>query len=131
MRRVVLLVVAALAMVLAGCATAQRAMERYMGQPIQAAMINNGPPTNAFDMPDGQRAFQWVRDTQYQMPTQVQQQTNLDAWPGLGSATWTTNTQITGGEAIQGRCLYTIIARWDDTQNAWLSTSYNIRPGCG
>ncbi|MGO4713497.1 hypothetical protein [Bradyrhizobium sp. 2TAF24] len=73
---------AALALVstllLAGCAS--DIMKGYVGQPIEAAIADYGPPINSFDLGDGRRAFQWrqvhndvvpgrsrvdIRDTRY------------------------------------------------------------------
>ncbi|PZO54906.1 MAG: hypothetical protein DCF16_04190 [Alphaproteobacteria bacterium] len=97
-------------------------MQRYVGETLQEAMIDYGPPTNAFDMPDGSRAFQWVMNSTFVTPTTI---TNSGTVRPTGySATWTQNTQITGGQPITSTCAYTMIARWDDARNAWVFTEY-------
>jgi len=62
----------------AGCAS--DIMKGYVGQPIEAAIADYGPPISSFDLGDGRRAFQWrqvhndvvpgrsrvdIRDTRY------------------------------------------------------------------
>ena len=41
----------------AGCAS--DIMKSYMGQPIEMAIADYGPPTETFSLPDGRKAFQW------------------------------------------------------------------------
>jgi len=103
-------------------ACASQIMQGYVGKPIQAAMVDYGPPLNAFDMGDGRRAFQWVMNQTYVMPTSV---TNYGTATGYGNvATWTQNTVITGGQPINSRCAYTLYGRWSDSANAWMIEGY-------
>lgn len=107
--------VAALAVLSAGCAST--IMKGYIGQPLQAAMVDYGPPANAFDMGDGRRAFQWSKRSTSTMPTYV---TNSGAATPVGNAVWwTQNTQIMGGGTVTSECLYTLYTRWDDTAKSW------------
>ena len=53
MRAILVLLVLALA----GCASDHA--ESFLGQDVRQVMIEDGPPINAFDMPDGRRAFQF------------------------------------------------------------------------
>ena len=100
---------------LTGCAS--DIMKGYVGQPLQAAMVDYGPPSNAFDMGDGRRAFQWAMASSYTTPTYVQNQGS--ATP-LGNAVWwTQNTQIIGGQTVETSCNYTLYGRWDDSANVW------------
>jgi hypothetical protein len=111
-----------LAFALGVSACASQIMSRYVGQTLQEAMIDYGPPANAFDMPDGSRAFQWVMTSTYVMPTTV---TNSGSVTPIGNtAIWSQQTQITGGQPISSACAYTMIARWDEMQNAWVFTEY-------
>jgi len=108
------------ALALGGCASS--IMQGYVGKSLQEAMIDYGPPANAFDMPDGSRAFQWVMSSTYVMPTTV---TNSGTVTPVGNqALWSQRTQISGGQAITSACAYTMIARWDEAQNAWIFTEY-------
>ena len=107
-----------LAVALSVGACASSIMKSYMGEPLQEAMLDYGPPANAFDMPDGSRAFQWVITSAFTTPTTVTSTTMP-----IGNV-WYTNTQITGGQAISGRCVYTLLARWEDLQNAWVFYDY-------
>jgi hypothetical protein len=118
MRHILVSGLLALALMASGCASS--IMRGYVGKPLQEAMLDYGPPSNAFDMPDGSRAFQWVMNSTYVTPTTVTSTTTP-----IGN-TWYTNTQIVGGQAISGQCVYTMLARWDAGQNAWLF--YDFRP---
>lgn len=112
--------VALVTIALSGCAST--IMKNYVGRPLQMAMLDYGPPVNAFDMPDGTRAFQWVRDRTFVMPATV---TNSgQAVPIGNSVWWTQRTQITGGQPIASSCAYTMFARWDEAQNAWVFTGF-------
>ena len=108
------MVIAALA--LAGCAS--DVMRGYMGKPMQEAMIDYGPPSNAFDMPDGRRAFQWVMSETVIAPTTVNANGSVRM---AGNAAWyNSNATISGGQPITSTCAYTMIAHWDAARNAWI-----------
>lgn len=108
------------ALLLGGCASS--VMKGYIGQPLQTVMIDHGPPANAFDMPDGTRAFQWVKSKTYVMPTTVNQTGNAYAYGP--TVNWQQRTQIVGGQPITSECAYTMFARWDESQQAWVFTSF-------
>lgn len=109
------LIMAMLALALNGCA--EQIMKGYVGRPLQAAMVDYGPPSNAFDMGDGRRAFQWEMTNSYTAPTFVQNRGNVT--PIGNSVWWTQNTQIIGGGTSTSKCLYTLYARWDQAANVW------------
>lgn len=121
MRRLILVV-----SLLAMSACASQTMRRYMGQPVQAAIARNGPPTNAFDMPDGRRAFQWSRSGQFTTPVQASNSGNIYA--AGNAAWWTQNTTITGGQPINVSCHYTVYARWNASANAWIMETFEPIP---
>ena len=99
-------------------ACASSIMEGFVGQPVQSAMVKYGPPQNAFDMGDGRRAFQWEMTSSYTTPINVQNSGNVTA---VGNtAWWTQNTQITGGQTVSGKCLYTMYGRWSDDSKSWI-----------
>src|SRR5688572_24647351 len=82
----------ALCVILAGCASS--IMNGYMGKSLQEAMLDYGPPSNAFDMPDGSRAFQWVMNSSGSTATMAST-TGTVADRGSPGA-WSSNTQIGG-----------------------------------
>lgn len=110
------------ALVLTGCASS--IMQGYVGKSLQEAMIDYGPPANAFDMPDGSRAFQWVMRSTYVMPTTVTNSGTVTVPYGSDAARWSQRSQITGGQAMDSACAYTMLARWNEQQNAWIFTEY-------
>ncbi len=109
----------AMALLLGGCATPGEQFKRYAGQDVREVMLDYGKPDNAFDMPDGQRAFQWVINRSYTTPTQVvttrtpRSRENPDDWVS-------SNTTIFGGELVESTCLYTLLASWDEGRQRWL-----------
>lgn len=113
-------IVIALALIVSGCASS--IMQGYVGQTLQEAMLDYGPPANAFDMPDGSRAFQWSMSSTFVTPTTVRQTGSVT--PGFGSVDWSSRTTIQGGQPITGTCLYTMLARWDEGRIAWVFFDY-------
>lgn len=97
-------------------------MEGYVGQPLQEAMVDYGPPVTAFDMGDGRRAFQWVMTSTRQRPTYIQN--SGAAVPVGNSVWWTQNTQISGGGVSTRECAYTLYGLWDDSANVWRVTGF-------
>ncbi|WP_299327595.1 hypothetical protein [Parasphingopyxis sp.] len=101
-------------------------MDGFVGDPIQQVMVRYGPPANAFDMPDGTRAFQWVMDRSYVTPTY---QSNTGSATAIGNSVyWSQNTQISGGQPINHRCAYTMYGRWDDNLETWVMTGFERPP---
>lgn len=118
-----LLIAAAGALALAGCATSE--MQSYVGQPLQIAIARRGPPAFVFDMPDGRRAFQWEITSSGVTPRMTTGQANIYAPPGaFGSVNY--NQMTTGGNAYSQTCRYTMYAIWQD--NAWVFTGYEQPP---
>ena len=110
-----------LAIALSGCATG--IMDGYIGQPLQAGIARYGPPDIVFDMPDGRRAFQWRTEASYTTPTQTYGNANIYAPPGA-FANVSYNQTTFGGQTATQVCRYTMYARWQAEQNAWIFESY-------
>ena len=116
-----------LSTILTGCAS--QIMSGYLGEPVQMAMLDYGPPLNAFDLPDGTRAFQWVLTHTYVTPTTISQSGNVRAT--AGNANWISKTKISGGQPISTTCAYTMLARWDEDRTAWIFYDFRKpRFGC-
>lgn len=112
------------AVLLSGCASS--VMGGFVGQPVQQAMVKYGTPSNAFDMGDGRRAFQWVMQSTYVTPTVA---TNTGNAFGYGnSVSWTQNTTITGGQPITSKCAYTLYGRWSETAKSWIVEGFEKPP---
>ena len=106
---------------LAGCASS--ILQSYVSRDVRDVMLDYGPPANAFDMGDGRRAFQWVKGSAYTTPTYAT--TNAVA-SGAGRNAWvTSNTQISGGQTITSRCVYTLFAEWNESRQGWKVVSFN------
>lgn len=116
------IVVVATGLLLSGCATG--IMEGFVGQPLQVGMARYGPPANVFDMPDGRRAFQWQIDSETYMPRQTYGTVNVYAPPGSYTANANYSQTTYGGQTIRQSCLYTMYARWQPSQNAWIFESF-------
>ncbi len=111
----------------AGCAS--QIMSGYIGQSLQEVMLDFGTPVNAFDMPDGSRAFQSVLTSSYVLPTTIAQSGNAQA--SGNNLNWMSNTRITGGQPVTNTCAYTMLARWVDASNAWIFYDFRKpRFGC-
>lgn len=117
--------IALAALALTGCAT--NIMEGYVGQPLQAGIARYGPPEVVFDMPDGRRAFQWRMESSYTTPVQTYGSANIYAPPGAFATVNYQQTQYGGDTSVQV-CRYTMYARWQETQNAWIFESFEKPP---
>jgi len=106
-----------------GCvSSASQIMQSYVGQDVRIVMVDYGPPNNAFDMPGGQRAFQWVMGRSYTTPAHAQTTGTVNV---QGPTAWVnTNTTITGGQTINSKCLYTLFANWNEQTKGWIVNSY-------
>jgi hypothetical protein len=113
-----------LTLMLFGCAS--QIMQGYVGQPIQTVMLDYGPPVNAFDMPDGQRVFQWTQDVSQTTPVNVNTTGNVNTLAtGYGATSWVnSNTVITGGQTYTDTCIYSLFANWDKKQKVWIISGF-------
>lgn len=115
-----------------GCAS--KIMQGYVGKDVREVVLDYGSPTNAMDMGNGLRAFQWTKSHSYTTPTYVK---SRSTGTGYGSSytygnhtdynmnTYVnTNTVISGGQTINSNCVYTLFARWDKDKNGWIVTSF-------
>jgi hypothetical protein len=101
---------------LGGCATGVT-MRSYVGHNVTDATLDYGAPVNAFDMPDGSRAFQWRLDFEHVPPTYANTSGPVTRY---GDMTWTsTHTAIYGGQPLIDKCVYTLFAVWDDSRHGW------------
>ena len=53
---------AAIAASLALGACASQVMKEYVGSPVNAVILDYGPPDNIIDLASGERAYQWQRE---------------------------------------------------------------------
>jgi hypothetical protein len=108
MRFSTVLVIAALS--LAGCAT--EVMKGFVGHDVTDVIVKYGPPANAFDLPDGRRAFQWRQDSTYFSP-------GTTTYNGTTYGNHTTGTAVTtGAYAGVSTCYYTLYAQ-PGPNNRW------------
>jgi len=112
---------ATLALVISACTSGR--MKASVGKSIQQLMVEHGPVTNAFDMPDGTRAFQWVR-TGVRGATPTVVETDGTIYNRGPASTWTAQSRISGGQPIVDSCVYTIYARWNEAANTWTMTGF-------
>lgn len=114
----------------AGCVSTH--MKKYVGQDARYIAVDDGPPVNVFDMPDGRRAFQyrWGGGS-YVVPksTTTQGQVQL-----VGDAAYYSQQKVeSGGFVVESEgCLITYFAQWNSAKNAWIvvAISYPKRAVC-
>ncbi len=117
----------------AACTATHEKLEAYIGQDIQHVVADYGNPNLAFDMEDGRRDFQWVVARSEPVAAQL---VSKGALRGQ-SEMFNPETEMTmispsyGGKPVAAECLYTLIARWDESGKIWVVTGYQEpRPGC-
>jgi len=109
---------------LSGCA--QRAMKSYIGHNVADVTLDYGQPVNAFDLPDGRRAFQWRLGFKHVKPSYANGRGPVMRY---GEMTWTsTHTPIYGGQSLPGECIYTLFATWHDGGPGWTVTDMRKPP---
>jgi hypothetical protein len=98
--------------VVAACMSQQ--MEGYVGQDIRAVMMDYGPPTGTFDLPDGGRAYQWteMRSSTTPITTATEAHRRRDGRVGATSVT-------TGGETRTRSCAYTFMTVPNASRSGW------------
>lgn len=117
-------------LVLVGCTSTEDRLLAYVGQPVQMAAINNGPPTHYYDLAKGKRAFQWEKVIVRQLPGSS---TTSSYGSATGQATKSGNTVFgnaygqssstttyTPAQQINSTCRYTLYADWDDPRQTWI-----------
>lgn len=116
------LVLILLSSVLASCASTH--MKQYVGRDIRDVMLDSGPPFNAFDMPDGTRAFQfrWGGGT-FVLPQTTSTTGTVTA---VGNSAWFQGQSISsGGGAITSEgCIITYFGKWNEVNKGWTVVSY-------
>ena len=119
-----ILITAALAMLI-GCAS--QIMGKYVGQDIREVAISYGPPSNAFDLGDGRRVFQWITETNLTAPGHS---ATTGTATVVGPTVWmNSQTQITPAQTISQQDVCSYIAKWDQPTNSWLVTEVRIPRG--
>jgi len=111
-----------LTILLTGCASTH--MKQYMGQDIREVIIESGPPMNAFDMGDGQRAFQFLWGGGTVALPQIT--TGSGQVTAIGNAAWYSGTAITSGGGVyhSDGCVLTYLTRWDESRHGWVVVAY-------
>ena len=108
-----------------GCAA--EVMNGFVGKDVSQAVAQYGPPINAYDLPDGRRAFQWRIDKAMVMPTT----TTFNGYGtnyGYGTAV-SGSAMTTGGYMGNKACFYTLYTK--GSGNRWTVVGYEPpRPGC-
>ena len=105
---------------LSGCAS--KIMQSYVGQDVRKVMLTYGKPSNAFNMGNGKRAFQWNKHKTYVTPTYTNTSGYLSRYGSY--ATYNAYTRTTGGQVIHSSCVYTLFAKWSTKRNAWIVTGF-------
>jgi hypothetical protein len=92
-------------------------MRSYVGQDVRRIELDYGPPSNAIDLGNGQRAFQWTRITVSRTPGSAVTTTSKDK-----KGRKIQNTTYSPPTHSVDRCLYTFFAAWNPQANGWIVT---------
>lgn len=113
--RIFTLIMALSTICLTGCAST--IMKGYVSRDISSVVANYGPPANSYDLPNGQRAFQWkITDTSY-----VPETITYDDQNGRGYNSG--STVLSGGFVKETSCFYTFYASAAE-QGGWTITGF-------
>jgi hypothetical protein len=107
-------------------------MKKYIGKDARYIAVDDGPPVNVFDMPDGRRAFQyrWGGGS-YVVPKTTTSQGQIQL---VGDGAYYSEQKVeTGGFAVESSgCLITYFAEWNPAKKGWIvvDISYPKRLVC-
>ncbi len=107
---------------LSGCAS--QMMEKYIGQPIETVMLDNGPAAHVFDMPDQTRIYQWTAVKSYTAPVHVDTSETSKENAAKGSSKSESSTIITGGQTTNTTCVYSYYTRWNPYTSSYYVTGF-------
>ena len=102
---------------LAGCAS--QVMEGYVGKSITEPILDNGKPTSVFDLPNGQRAFQWQIDSRGVIPMTTPVTNTVYGPGGWASVTTTNQTRYV---PYNNTCVYTLFG--EKQGNDWIVVGF-------
>lgn len=102
----------------AGCASTH--MKRFIGRDVRYVPLEDGRPVNVFDLPDDQRAFQFLwGGGRYVVPatTTTQGQVQL-----VGDSAYYSERKLEIPAAVIDNpgCVITYIARWNAEKKGWI-----------
>lgn len=95
-----------------GCTTRQ--MKSYLGGDLQQFVLTYGAADNEIDLEDGRRAFQWER-----LYLHNDQPFIPKHYSGSVSNGRFIENLLASGTTRSYKCIYTIIASWDNSLNDW------------
>lgn len=115
-------------------ACASGIMQGYVGKDINEAIMDYGPPDNIIELSDGRRAYQLVRGKTTTLPSMSHTTTHDYGNAGITgqttgnrfnasvntSGTSFSNTINSGSTTVEGRCVYTLIARFHADNKTWI-----------
>lgn len=87
-----------------GCTS--QVFEGYVGKSITEPMLDYGKPTSVFDMPNGQKAFQWQIDTTGAIPVTTPSYATVQSSNGWAQVSGTQTNYI----PYSNSCTYTLFA---------------------
>ncbi len=93
-------------------------MEGYVGKSVSEPMLDYGRPAEVYDLPNGQRAFQWEMQSSGVMPVNSYGSANVYGSGGWATATTTQTNYVPYSQS----CRYTLIGERDG--NDWIIVSF-------
>lgn len=93
-------------------ACASQIMQGYVGKSVTEPMLDYGRPTSVFDLPNGQRAFQWQIQNSGVLPVSTPSTGTIYGSNGWATVTTTQTDYI----PYSNNCVYTLLGepRGDD-----------------
>jgi hypothetical protein len=117
-----------IALSLSACAS--QIMQSYVGKDIREVVMDYGTPVGAFDLADGQRAFQWNITSSHVVPSYSTTNGSFNANTNFYGHSAMTTGNIQGSTITRpsyvstNSCLYTLIAKKGDEKEQWIVTDF-------
>ena len=103
-----------------GCASTR--MRKFIGRDARDVAVKDGPPVNVFDLPDGQRAFQYAVGGGSHAKLKTTSAGGQVQIAGTSAYYSEQKLEASGNSLQSGGCYTTYLARWNAEKQGWIVT---------
>ena len=105
---------------LVACASSN--MKRFIGRDARDVVVRDGPPVNVFDLPDGERAFQYAAGGGKRVKPKTTATNGQSQLVGDSAYYSESRLEATGNTLPTASCYITYLARWNSEKEGWVVT---------
>ena len=106
---------------LVACASSN--IKRFIGRDARDLAVRDGPPVNVFDLPDGQRAFQYAVGGGKRVKPKTSTANGQAQLVGDSAYYSESRLEASGNTLPTASCYITYLARWNSEKKGWIVTA--------